>query len=229
MKAIDVATDNIAGRQKSLVDVAYDEVQKRIIDGKLAVGDRIIIDALAREFGTSLIPIREALARLHAERLVSFEPNKGYRVAPAPDLGELTQLFDARLILEKGSLQRLRPQVLSQAVDELERINKSIKGGKYGQSYEGYVEFVKLNAQFHLTIVKFSANPFILGAYERLGYHQRILQTLHGRGVPDIEQIVIEHNAIIDALRRGLVENACKALEMHILDAAERLNAAPVR
>lgn len=224
-----LSQQTIARRQRSLVDVTYEEVQKRIINGALGVGERIVIDALAREFGTSLIPIREALARLHAERLVSFEPNKGYRVAAPPDLSELAQLFDARLMLETGALRHSSPAGLSGAINELERINGLIANGRYGRSFDGYIEFVKLNAQFHLTIVKLCANPFILDAYDRLGYHQRILQTLNGRGVPDIDQIVIEHEAIIAALVSGSIEQACKALAVHILDAAERLDAAPRR
>lgn len=214
-------------RRRSLVDLAHEEIQKRITDGMLKVDDRLIIDSLAREFGTSLIPIREALARLHAERLVTFEANKGYRVAPAPDVGELKQLFDARLILELGALERATPDVIPAVVQELEAINERIEKGRYGKTFSGYVDFVKLNAEFHACIVRLSQNDFIAEAYDRLGYHQRILRTLHGRGVPDIRQIVAEHAAIIDGLKRGSIELTRDALRAHILDAAGRLDAAP--
>ena len=214
-------------RRRSLVDLAHEEIQKRITDGVLAVDERLVIDALAREFGTSLIPIREALARLHAERLVTFEANKGYRVAPAPEVSELKQLFDARLILELGALERVTPDVIPSVVAELETINDRIAKGRYGKTFSGYVDFVKLNAEFHSAIVRISQNDFIVEAYDRLGYHQRILRTLHGRGVPDIRQIVAEHAAIIAALKRTSVEETRAALKAHILDAAGRLDAAP--
>ncbi len=214
-------------RRRSLVDLAHEEIQKRITDGILKVDDRLIIDALAREFGTSLIPIREALARLHSERLVTFEANKGYRVAPAADVTELKQLFDARLILELGALERATEETIPETVRELRSINERIAKGRYGKTFSGYVDFVKLNAEFHAAIVHLSRNDFIIEAYERLGYHQRILRTLHGRGVPDVRQIVAEHDAIIDGLRRGSIEETRAALRAHILDAAGRLDAAP--
>lgn len=213
----------LASRRRSLVDLAHEELHKRITDGELAEGQRLVIDQLAAEFGTSLIPVREALARLHAERLVTFEANKGYRVAPAPDQLELRQMFDARLIIEIGSLERSIDSLTPDLIKELEAINRQMPKAVHGTTYAGYVEFVALNARFHETIVRLSGNDFIVEAYGRLGYHQRITQTLHGRGVPDIGNIVAEHDVIIDALKRRSLDDARAALRDHILGAAERL------
>src|SRR5438128_1842602 len=105
-------------RRTSLVELAHDELHRRITNGTLAEGDRLVIDQLAREFGTSLIPVREALARLRAERLVTFEPNKGYRVAPAPDAVEIERLFESRIILEIGALERGIARVTPAVMDE---------------------------------------------------------------------------------------------------------------
>lgn len=214
-------------KRRSLVDLAHEEIQKRITDGVYKVDQRLLIDALAKEFGTSLIPIREALARLHAERLVGFEANKGYRVAAAPDVPELKQLFDARLILELGALERAPLGEIPGLLEELEAINKRISQGRYGKTFSGYVEFVELNAEFHRAIVKLAGNDYVFEAYNRLGYHQRILQTIHGRGVPDVKQIVKEHADIIEALRLGSLDKARTALRLHILGGASRLGASP--
>ncbi len=213
----------LAARRRSLVDLAHEELHKRITDGELTVGQRLVIDQLAEEFGTSLIPVREALARLNAERLVTFEANKGYRVAPAPDQLELRQMFDARLMLEIGSLEPGIALLTPEFIAELEEINRQIPKSVHGTTYAGYAEFVALNARFHDAIVSLSGNKFIIDAHRRLGYHQRITQALHGRGVPDLGKIVSEHRMIIAAFKRGSIEEARIALRNHILGAAERL------
>ena len=87
----------------SLVDLAHDELHRLITDGGLGDGERIVIDQFAKILGTSLIPVREALARLHAEGLVTFERNKGYRVALRPTHDQLRQLFEARLVIETSA------------------------------------------------------------------------------------------------------------------------------
>ena len=212
----------LVARRRSLVDLAHEELHKRITDGELAVGQRLIIDQLAEEFGVSLIPVREALARLNAERLVSFEANKGYRVAPAPGRLELRQLFDARLTLEVGSLELGIGLTTPQLIEELEEINRQMPLSVRGTTYDGYVDYVALNARFHDAIVSLSGNEFIIDAYRRLGYHQRITQALHGRGVPDLDKIIAEHEVIVAALKRRSAEDARAALRSHILGAAER-------
>lgn len=213
----------LAARRRSLVDLAHEELHKRITDGELAVGQRLVIDQLAGEFGTSLIPVREALARLNAERLVTFEANKGYRVAPAPDQMELRQMFDARLMLEIGSLERGIAALTPEFIAELEEINAQIPKSVHGTTYAGYAEFITLNARFHDAIINLSGNEFIIDAHRRLGYHQRITQALHGRGVPDLGKIVSEHKLIIAALKRRSIDDARLALRNHILGAAGRL------
>jgi DNA-binding GntR family transcriptional regulator len=210
-------------RSRSLVDLAHEEIHKRITNGTIKQGERLIIDALAQEFGTSLIPVREALARLHAERLVSFEANKGYRVAAPPDALELHDLFSARLILEVGALETAIPLVNAALVAELRDINQQMRSGTYGKTFDGYVAFVKLNAVFHEKVVGLSGNPFIIEAYRTLAYHQRIMQALHGRGIPDIGKLVDEHDAIIEALEKKSLQRVRQAIRQHIIEGAERL------
>jgi DNA-binding GntR family transcriptional regulator len=132
-------------------------------------------------------------------------------------------MFDARLMLEIGSLEAGIESLTPDLVAELEEINRQMPKSVRGTTYEGYAEFVALNARFHDAIVKLSGNKFIIDAHRRLGYHQRITQALHGRGVPDLVKIVAEHKAIIAALKRRSIDDARAALRNHIVGAAKRL------
>jgi DNA-binding GntR family transcriptional regulator len=222
---VSVSKKLLTTQSRSLVDLAHEEINRRIATGLLPKGSRVVIGALAREFGMSLIPVREALAKLHAERLVTFEANKGYRVSAPPDKDELQELFGARLAMELGSLELSIRYVTPEIVEQLREMNAEMARKTYGTSFDLYIDFVHLNAAFHEKLLGLSGNSFLIDAYRRLGYQVRITQTLHGRGVPDIERLVSEHTRIIDAVSERSYERAHQALRTHIVGGAQRLGA----
>ena len=61
---------------------AYAVIRQRILDGVYQPGHRLVIDALATEFGVSPVPVREAIRRLEAEGRIVYRHNAGARVAP---------------------------------------------------------------------------------------------------------------------------------------------------
>ena len=65
-----------------LASTVYDALKERIMDQVYLPGERLNIDGLAADLNLSPTPVREALVRLAAERLVTFESFKGYRVSP---------------------------------------------------------------------------------------------------------------------------------------------------
>src|SRR5690349_12487666 len=83
-----------------VVDDVHDQLLRLIIDGHLPADSPLSIDALAREFGVSSSPVREALTRLESTGLVQRLALRGYRVAAALTAEELADLIDARLLLE---------------------------------------------------------------------------------------------------------------------------------
>lgn len=211
-------------RTSSLVDLAYERLQRRIISGRLKEGDRLVIDELAREFGSSPIPVREALVRLYAERFLTYEKNKGYRVAPKPDPIELEQLFQGRLILEIGAVKEGLANVDENTLFLLESINRELATIRLGTSIDENREFIVQNERFHLELVGLCRNPFIIDAYRRLGYHQRIMQTLYRQGDPDSERVIREHEEIIAAIASGDPGAVEDALRRHIVFGQSRLN-----
>lgn len=210
-------------RKSNLAVLAHDEIKRRITVGQLKEGEKVVLGDLAGEFGTSIIPIREALARLSAERLVTYEPNKGFRVAPAPTADEIAYLFEARVVMELGALEVGLPNVTPSLIAELEAINDNIRSQSYGTSFEDFEDFINRNARFHELLIGLTQNPLVIDAYQRLSYHERIPRLLHGSGVNDIKRIVVEHDAIIAALATGSLTKARTALRAHIVDAYDRL------
>jgi len=206
-------------RSTSLVDLAYEQLLEKITTGEYQDGDRIVIDDVAEKLGISRIPVREALARLHAEHLLEYQRNKGYKVVPKTDY---KTLYEARLILEPSALRYCGHRISPTQVKELRTINRKISKLITGKRFKQYVDFLVLNDQFHLSIIKLCGNRLITEAYQILSYGPQFARHTHGRGIPDLENNVEEHERIIAALEAGDVEAAVAASETHIREGLRR-------
>ena len=88
-------------RVRSVVELAYDELRARIVDGRLHPGARIGQAEIADELGISRGSVREALRRLAGDGLVDFAVNRGFFVADV-GLERVLERLEARLLLEPG-------------------------------------------------------------------------------------------------------------------------------
>ena len=105
-------------------DRIVDELRRRILAGTLPRGARLPQDELARDFGASSTPVREALRLLEAEGLVVAEPHRGVRVAGV-DLAQVTATYVVRRLIESYAMRRatlrLSRRDLARARELLER------------------------------------------------------------------------------------------------------------
>src|SRR5690606_27656832 len=85
--------------QSTKKDLAYDFIKRRIFEKRLLPGQRITASQVAEEIGTSVLPVREALLSLEAERLVTITPYVGAVVAwVAPQ--EIAEVISVLAVLE---------------------------------------------------------------------------------------------------------------------------------
>ena len=108
-KPASVAWRSRVGRaHQPLRRAVYDEIQRRIVEGRLQQGERIFEDQLAHELDVSRNPVREALQALESEGFVELEPRRGARVAVI-SAERANELFELREALE-GMVARLAAQ-----------------------------------------------------------------------------------------------------------------------
>lgn len=194
----------------------YNSLRKRIISGQDAPGAKLVISRLAKEYGVSVIPVREALARLYAEKLLSFEQNKGYQISPIPSSEDMLKWHEARLVIEANIGEYVIENITEQEIAELEELNDIMLHEEYGTEHQQYDKFIELNSQFHRNIVLASRNPYIIEIYSTLSYGQQFSRVHHGRGVPDIKLLCEEHAAIIHAIKRSNIQKFIIAVHEHI-------------
>jgi DNA-binding GntR family transcriptional regulator len=210
----------------TLSEQTYEALKERILDQTLEPGARLNIDSLSRELDVSSSPIREALARLEAERLVVSELYSGYAVAPKPSAQYLADLLEYRIVIEAHcallGAPRKDPQILGhmhQAFDRMAAIPR------LGTRYREYRRFVQADAWFHQLLVDSACNEVMSTTYESLHailIQSRLYRTREGGSAPSSE-VMQEHAVILEAFDAGDGPAAQAAVRRHLEGGRRRL------
>ncbi len=201
----------------------YDALRREILSCAYSPGAALFEGMLAERFGVSKSPIRDALSRLAAERLVIVEPRKGYRVAPV-SIADAAELFAFRALLEPFCAQSAAENASDAALAALDRF----------RSYGAWGDFVTYNREFHLTLLGLCPNKRIRDVAKELAaqFDRLVITGLSDMADRNHDALVAEHAAIIDAVQDRDGRTAGKLIAKHIERAEKRvmkaLSAAPV-
>lgn len=217
----------LPGRQV-LTDSVYDVVKQQIMDLKLAPSTRLNIDQLARELEVSNTPLREALARLEAEGLVSRRSLQGFTVAAVADRHDVDELFELRLMLEPEAARSASTRV---GLDELALLRASVERlaelaadeGETGH-YRRHRSLVLADEYFHDVIAECSGSKLLRRAVSGLHAHTTLYRVYFQVGyAPEGADTAEEHAAIVDALAERSPSGAARAMRNHIRRSHDRL------
>ncbi len=201
----------------------YAVLRREILCCACPPGAALFEGTLAERFGVSKSPIRDALSRLAAERLVIVEPRKGYRVAPV-SISDAAELFAFRALLEPVCAELAAEDAPDAALAALDRF----------RSCSAWSEFVTYNREFHLTLLGLCPNKRMRDAAKELTaqFDRLVITGLRDTSTDNNDTLVAEHCAIIDAIQARDGRTAGKLLAKHIERAEKRvmkaLSAAPV-
>jgi DNA-binding GntR family transcriptional regulator len=203
-------------------DVITESLRDMILSGDVALGVQLKQEALAKHFGVSRIPVREALKRLQAEGLVQHTPNAGSVVARrSPE--ELNEILDIRIGLETRALElaipNMRPADFKAAREIIARYDASDEPR----------EWAELNLEFHMRLYRPCNRPKLLKMIEEIvrgvDIHLRAQQSIKvGRKSPQVE-----HRDILAACMDRNVKKATSLLQQHIEHTQAALAAQPRR
>jgi DNA-binding GntR family transcriptional regulator len=184
----------------------------RILSGAYAPGSALRQDSLAAEFGTSKIPVREALVQLQSEGLVDIFPNRGFQVRPLAS-AELDEVFRLRLQIEPIAVAR--GAKLATASDHaaarcaLEQLNDATAAGEFASSGQ-------LNRAFHLLLTVPRLQPVAAEILSRLHtLAQRYVQA-HLRPEGRAKRATREHAGLLKAWSAGKSRDARTLMQAHI-------------
>jgi len=153
----------------------YEELRKQILTLKLKPGVQLDEISLAAQFGLSRSPVRDALARLITEGLVTILPNRTTLVTPF-EIEEFPNYISALDLIQR-TVTRLAATARTE--EDLVRIDKT--NNDYIQAVKGgdYQAMSECNKALHMQIARAGHNPYFITYYERLLSEGQRLLHLH--------------------------------------------------
>jgi DNA-binding GntR family transcriptional regulator len=188
------------------------QVRDAILDGRLGPGVRIRQEALARRFGVSRIPVREALRLLESQGLVTLVPHSGARVARL-DLAEHLELYLIREALEPLAIAESAPHLTDEQLAELHELADEVEAARDDEQ-----RWLELDRRFHLGSYAAAPLPRLLGMIEELWnttqhYRRAYRSTL---STDEFTFVDLDHRFILDALDRHDAIDAEQRMRSHI-------------
>ena len=179
---------------RTLSERVFEIVREQIVTGKLPEDVPIRQDALASDLGVSKIPLREALARLEQEGLLTSQANRGYFVR-AMSAGEVDEIYALRLCIEPAAAayasgvasEEDRQKALA-AFEALDRAATDSLG-----------DVAVRNRDFHTALVRPGGRLLTTQMVERLSILSERYVVAHLKPAGRNARAHVEHKKLIDA------------------------------
>ena len=201
-------------------EIAYDWIRARIQRHEYGPGYRLVLGAIAADLGMSVVPVREAIRRLEAEHLVTFEKNVGARVSVVDEEAYVHTMQTLSLV--EGYATRLAaPFVTADDLAAASEINERMH--RLLEDFDAHT-YTQLNQRFHAVLFDRCPNPHILDlvgrGWSRLaGLRDTSFSLIPGRPRHSVE----EHDRILELIRTGAdpdeLEMFTRNHRLHTLDA----------
>jgi len=211
-----------ASESGTIPDRVFSLLREAIVEGDIQAGSKISEPELAKVYGISRGPLREAIGRLEACGLVVRRPNVGARVVTLSSR-QLIEIFHIREALE-GMAARLAAQHMS--ADEIADLRNLLS--QHGQQIERDIDHAYFQREgdldFHYRIVQGSHNARMIDLLCNDLYHLvRLYRYQFGMSSKRGPRAFVEHEHIVDAIERRDAEMAELMMRSHIRASRENV------
>ena len=221
------AVPNVTGLTEggqNLANTVATRLRTDIVSGRRPPGSKLSIDELKNDFGVSLSPVREALARLATEGFVVNEDKKGFRVAPVSreNCQEVARLQSTLEPMALRESIRLGDTAWEEAVvlthHRLSRYERpERKEGRDVDEWEAH------HRGFHLALISACNMPLLLLMCESLQHFSARYRRLFLAYQPFDHDVPNEHKNMVDAILDRNEDVAAALLKEHIERTAQNI------
>jgi DNA-binding GntR family transcriptional regulator len=198
---------------------ASELIREAIVDGRLAPGQRLKEEELARELGMSRTPVREALLILQSDGLVESAPRRGATVR-AYAVDDLDDLYQLRAVLEGHAARRAATRI---SAADVRRLEDSCARFERLRAADDLQDLVKENLFFHNVILDAAESARLRGLARKVIQVPLVYKSYYWYSV---EQKLISqhyHRQLTRALATGDSERAEMIMKEHVLEARDFL------
>ncbi|MDO6765922.1 GntR family transcriptional regulator [Agarivorans sp. 1_MG-2023] len=213
---------SLSENQNLLSQNLSDTLIEAIVSGQIAQGEKISEPELARHYGVSRGPLREAILKLQGMGLVERVPHVGARVVQL-NQQQLLDIYSVREALEGMACRLAAEQLSTIQLDELKKLLEHHQS--YLQQHQGKAYFEQQgDFDFHYLIIKGSANQRLVNLLCDELYHLlRMYRYQAAKQVSRPERALKEHWAIWQALADRDGELAEMLMRRHIARARKAI------
>jgi DNA-binding GntR family transcriptional regulator len=188
-------------------------IRQRIFSRELKPGERIDEQALARDFGISRTPLREALKVLQNEGLIKLVPRRGCFVAKLSER-DLDEIYDMVALLEAASAARAAKVATAAEIARLHRINQRMAQAAEERNFKRYFE---ANLAAHEAVHEIAGNRWQKNVIEYLRSMCRLSPYVSVGKIPGrLEQSLREHLELAAAIEAHDALRAEKVMREHV-------------
>ena len=198
-------------------DYIYEKIKDDIIEGKLALGERLLISTLAQQYNVSAMPIREVINRLLQDGLVETIANVGARIVTF-DKNKYKEIFFVKIELEALAVKMAAESANDDLIKKLEDIIAEMDDSL---AKSDMFLYAKLNKKFHLTICEANPNKFLYETLVSLWNRVELVRRTLALSFIRTTESLAEHKVILQAIKDRDGEQALQAFRQHKANAAQ--------
>jgi DNA-binding GntR family transcriptional regulator len=212
---------DISHETRPLTDVLCEMLRERILTGAVAPGAELRQEVLAKQFGVSRVPVREALSRLQAEGLIVLRPRRGF-AATSLDIGEIIEVFELRMVLEQHALQVATLMRTEADVQDVEALLAKMEG--CDPQAEGYLPtWLDLNREFHARLIASARRTRLSSITANLRDTIEPYIRIESHVTGHVDDAGHEHRAMFDAFKARDATSAGNIVRDHCMGSMTRL------
>jgi len=200
---------------------AYQRIRADIVFGRLSPGKKLKLEQLKADYGASISTLREILNRLHSERLVVAEGQKGFGVSPVSitnlrEIAALRQLLECRALEQsfRAGDMEWEGRVVA-AHHRLARMEERMAQGDRARTEE----WKRYDWQFHQALISACGSKMLIdnhaAVFDKYLRYQMIALSYRG----DIA--AHEHALLLDCAMKRDAVRACEVLTRHVAGGLE--------
>jgi GntR family transcriptional regulator, rspAB operon transcriptional repressor len=190
----------------------YAALREAIVAGELLPGQRISENELSVRFAVSRTPIREALTRLRDERFVQVVPQLGTFVTRI----STAAVEDAQFVREALECAAVRIAAVRADAADISALDGLVRRQEEVVAHEDFERFAVLDDEFHAAICELSGHGFTWVVAQRAKGHLSRVRRLSLPQPNYLQEMVVEHHMVLDAMRRRAPDEAETALRHHL-------------
>ena len=202
----------ISKDERNLTFRVYNKIKEMMLNYQIVPRQRLVFIDLAQRLGVSRTPVNNALGILANEGFLDFIPHQGYRVHEIT-LDEAESLYEIREMMELGAIGKAIRKSTLEKLEELERQKTEYEKAIVQRVSRGRFT---LDQEFHASVIQMSENLYLADYFREIFQRIFLRHSIEGFRSDRAQEVVLEHNKILQAIKLKDVERAKDLVKSHI-------------